>query len=94
MSGAKKVGPAAEHIVETEIDGEISLYNPTSDQVMVLNRTATDIWLLSDGEHTLAEMTALLALAYGVEAGEISDDVEKAVADFEENGFLNNGAIG
>lgn len=87
------MGPAADHIVETDVDGEISLYNPTSDQVMVLNQTASDIWLLSDGEHTLAEMTGLLASAYGVEPSEIKDDVEKTVADFKENGFLSNGAM-
>lgn len=93
MSGAKRVGPAHDHIVETEIEGEISLYDPTSDQVMVLNGTASDIWLLSDGEHTLKEMVELLAGAYQVEPSEIRDDVEKTVADFVENGFLNNGGV-
>lgn len=91
MSGAKRVGPACDHIVETEIEGEISLYDPTTDQVMVLNGTASDIWLLSDGEHTLSEMIDLLASAYQVEPSEIKDDVEKTVSEFVDNGFLSEG---
>lgn len=91
MSGAKRVGPACEHIVETEIEGEISLYHPGTDQVMVLNETASDIWLLSDGEHTLPEIVDLLARAYQVESNDIREDVEKAVADFVQNGFLRDG---
>lgn len=88
------MGPARDHIIETEIEGEISLYDPSTEQVMVLNRTATDIWLLSDGEHSLEEMTQLLAKAYGVESSDIREDVEETVSSFIENGFIANGDTG
>lgn len=94
MGGAKRVGPGKGHIIETEIDGEISLYDPTTDQVMVLNQTASDIWLLSDGEHTLDELTDLLAQAYGVAPEEIEHDVETTVAQFAESGFIDSGGPG
>ena len=94
MAGVERVGPAKGHIIETEIDGEISLYDPSTEQVMVLNRTASDIWLLSDGEHTLDEMTELLANVYGVESAAIRNDVEEAVSSFIENGFIANGETG
>jgi hypothetical protein len=61
---------------------------------MVLNRTASDIWLLSDGDHTLEELTNLLANAYGVESAEIRNDVEETVSSFIENGFMANGETG
>lgn len=94
MAGEQRVGPARDHIIETEIEGEISLYDPSTEQVMVLNRTATDIWLLSDGEHSLEEMTQLLAKAYGVESSDIREDVEETVSSFIENGFIANGDTG
>ena len=94
MAGAEHVGPAKDHIIETEIEGEISLYDPSTEQVMVLNKTASDIWLLSDGEHTLQEMTDLLANAYGVESVEIRKDVEETVSSFVENGFIADGETG
>lgn len=88
------MGPARDHIIETEIEGEISLYDPSTEQVMVLNRTATDIWLLSDGEHSLEEVTHLLAKAYGVESSDIREDVEETVTAFIESGFIANGEPG
>ena len=94
MGAAKRVGPQADHIIETEIDGDISLYDPQTEQVMVLNRTASDIWLLSDGEHSLTEIVVLLANVYDVPAESIRDDVEATVASFIESGFLSNGDQG
>jgi len=61
---------------------------------MVLNATATDVWLLSDGEHTLLEMVELLARAYGVEPDDIRDDVEETISSFIENGFISDGGTG
>ena len=95
MARAKRVGPQTDHIIETEIDGDISLYDPQTEQVMVLNRTASDIWLLSDGEHSLTEIVVLLANAYQVKSEAIRGDVEATVASFIESGFLlSNGEQG
>ena len=83
-----RIGPPAAHILETEIGAEISLYDPKSDSVLVLNETASDVWRLCDGEHTLDELVELLAGAYGVESGSIQSDVEQAVSTMIGEGFL------
>jgi hypothetical protein len=85
---ASRIGPPPPHILETEVGGEISLYDPRSDAVLVLNQTASDVWRLSDGEHTLEEMVALLAVAYGLNSDDIQIDVELAVQNIIGEGFL------
>ena len=85
---AARIGPPPAQILETEIDGEISLYDPHSDSVLVLNQTASDVWRLSDGEQTLEEIVELLAAAYQVRPDDIRRDVEGAVGNIIEKGFL------
>lgn len=83
-----EVGPPRAHLLETEVDGDISLYDPTSERVTVLNGTASDVWRLADGEHTVAEITDLLASSYGVEPASIAPDVLAVVTRFIEAGLL------
>lgn len=84
------IGPPPAHILETVVDDDISLYDPRSEQVLVLNGTASDIWRLSDGEHDIEGMTLLLAEAYGVEPEAIRDQVVETIRTFTESGFLPN----
>ena len=83
-----KVGPPFAHLLETEVDGDISLYDPSSERVTVLNGTASDIWRLADGEHTVAEITNLLANSYGMEPASIAPDVLAVVTQFIEAGLV------
>lgn len=87
----KAVGPVKPHILETEIDAEISLYDPRREQVTVLNETASDIWRLVDGERGLDEITELLASAYGVPRAEIVRDVTNTVSRFAKAGLIDSG---
>jgi hypothetical protein len=75
-------------LIETEIGDEISLYDPIRERVTVLNLTASDLWRLADGEHSLSEVVDLLARAYGVEASEIRDEVAATVARLQAEGLL------
>jgi hypothetical protein len=77
------------NIVEERVDNEICLYQPSTDDVVVLNATATDIWELIDGATSLAQLTSELATAYGVAHLEIADDVARAVADLLRQGFID-----
>ena len=88
MTGSRRVGPPASHILETDVDGDISLYDPKTESVTVLNGTASDVWLLCDGEHTVSEIIHLLALSYEIDESEIVADVERAIRDFTEAGLL------
>lgn len=89
MSGDKKVGPPVPQILETEVDGEISLYEPGSESVTILNGTASDVWMLCDGEHSTEEIVSLLASSYGIDADQIRDEVTRAIDEFVEAGLLS-----
>ncbi len=90
MMTENKVGPPTSKILETEVDGEISLYNPTNEQVTILNGTASDVWLLCDGQHTPDEIVSLLARSYQVDEDEIKDEVADAIEEFQEAGLLSS----
>jgi hypothetical protein len=84
------VGPPRRHILETEVDGDVTLYDPESERVTVLNGSASDVWRLADGGHTLAEVIELLAKAYQTEANSISDEVEQTVRRFADAGLIED----
>ncbi len=79
MTESVLVGPPNRDVLETEIDGDISLYHPKTEQVTVLNATASDIWRLADGERDADEIVRLLASAYGVEPVDIASDVHQTI---------------
>lgn len=84
----QRVGPPAQQVLETELDGEISLYNPATEQVTILNGTASDVWLLCDGEHTVEEITELLASSYEMTEEDIKGDVTSTIDRLYESGLL------
>ena len=90
MAGSLTVGPPASHIIETEIDDDVSLYDARAERVVVLNTTASDIWRLADGEHTVDQIVDLLADAYSTSADFIRPDVEQVVTSLIDDGLLQN----
>lgn len=75
-------------LVESEIDGDISLYNPHTETVTVLNTTASDVWRLCDGDHSSDEIIGLLAAAYGVDRTAIATDVSSALEGLKRSGLI------
>lgn len=88
---AAKVGPPAAHIVESEVDGRISLFDPQSQEVSMLNDTASDVWRLCDGSSTIDQVVELVAKAYGVEPDAVEDEVKATVTTFYDKGLLAGG---
>jgi hypothetical protein len=88
--GRTLVGPPASHILETEVKGDLSLYDAEQEKVLVLNSTATDVWLLCDGEYTVDRIVELVAAAHGQKAAVVRDDVETTIRQFLEEGFLSS----
>ena len=86
-----QLGPARTYIIESEIGDEISLYDPTTERVVVLNTTASDVWRLADGEHTIPEVVAMLARAYQVDPASIRDEVHSTVERLIEEQLLEGG---
>lgn len=82
------IGPPPLHIIETEVRGDISLYDAQNERVLVLNGTASDVWRLCDGEQTADEIVQLLATAYRVPAQQITLDVRRTIRQLIEEGFL------
>jgi hypothetical protein len=89
LTSNEKVGPPAPHLLETEVDGDVSLYDPTTESVTILNGTASDVWALCDGEHTVEEVTTLLAASYGTTESAIAEDVEKTIRRLRDSGLLS-----
>lgn len=83
-----RIGPATPGVTEVELDGQVCLYSPAGEQVVVLNGTASDVWRLADGEHTLAQLVDLLAGVYGCDPQSIADDVRAAVHAFRQAQLL------
>ena len=88
MGQKTMVGPPRAHLLEIEVDGDISIYDPRTEQVTVLNSTASDIWRLADGTYDVDEITGLLAAAYGVSPEEIETEVRETVDRLSGQGLL------
>ena len=88
MTTESLVVVASSSVIETELDGDISIYDPTRESVTVLNSTASDIWRLADGEHTVDQIVDLLAGAYQVEPEAIRQQVKDAVQELVDGGLL------
>jgi hypothetical protein len=71
-----------------QLDGEMILYHPSETKILYFNQTASLIWQLCDGERTPAEMIRLLSESYPESAGEIADDVQSTLQQFEEQGCV------
>jgi hypothetical protein len=71
-----------------ELDGDISLYHPGTGRAVVLNGTASDVWRLLDGRHTVEQVVDVLAGAYRTEPAAIRPDVERVIAELAGHGFL------
>jgi hypothetical protein len=75
--------------LEADIGTELSLYDPTTERVVVLNQTASDVWRLLDGYTSTERIVDLLATVYGTDADAIREDVESVLTKFEEEGLVD-----
>lgn len=90
---ARTVGPPRPTVQALELDGDISLYDSATSQALVLNATASDVWRLLDGEHTVDEIVELLATAYLVSSALIRPDVVRIVGELTAAGLLASGPV-
>ena len=71
-----------------EIDGRISVYSPSTQELVSLNETASDVWRLCDGQHPLGQIVELLARSYSVSVEAIADQVARTVDELVSLGLL------
>ena len=65
----RKKGVASERVEQTLI------YNPRTKEHHILNETAGRIWELSDGRHTVEEITEMLCKEFDAPVNEAKKDV-------------------
>ena len=75
-------------VTEVEVDGRISVYSPSTQQLVALDETASDVWRLCDGDHDLPTIIRLLASSYRVQPGHVADDVTRTIGEFVTLGLL------
>ncbi len=67
------------------LDNELLLYHPTETQIFYFNQTASLIWQLCDGQHSISEIIELLIEAYPDATDTIPTDVTATIQQFEEH---------
>lgn len=87
MSGVR-VGPPADGLVQSEVDGRVQLLSPVTIEACLLDGPASDVWRLCDGASTLDEIVEALAGSYGVEPDLIRADVRATIADLQARRLL------
>jgi PqqD family protein of HPr-rel-A system len=76
-------------LVFRRLDEEWVVYDPKTEQLHVLNRTAAAVWACLTGDATVAEIVETMHQGYGDKAPRrVEDDVRGAIASFAEKGLL------
>ena len=70
------------------IDGELLLFHPGETKIMYCNQSASLIWRLCDGQHTVEEIASLLSQAFPEAADTIPAEVEATLRQFHEHGAI------
>ncbi|MFQ6056465.1 MAG: PqqD family protein [Methanosarcinales archaeon] len=71
-----------------ENDGETILYKSNTDSTHVLNKTASIIWYLCDGQHNIQEIAVKIAKRYNADENKILKDVREAIDEFRKLDLL------
>ncbi len=70
------------------LDGELLLYHPGQTQILYCNQSASLVWQLCDGRHTVEDIIALLRAAFPAAADTLAADVENALRQFQQHGAI------
>ncbi|MFN8459218.1 MAG: PqqD family protein [Anaerolineae bacterium] len=70
------------------LDGELLLYHPGQTQILYCNQTASLIWQLCDGQHTVQEIIDLLSAAFPAAKDTIAADVMTTLSQFQQHGAI------
>ncbi len=68
-----------------ELDDEILLYHPGNNKTLYINKSASIIWQLCNGEHSVAEIIQMIAEAYPSATDGLEKDVLDTLTRLSEN---------
>ncbi len=72
-----------------EIDGELLLYSPASTRSIYLNTSASVIWQLCSGEHSVEQIITLIQESYPEARDSVATDVLKTIDEFVESDAIS-----
>jgi len=80
-------------IMIRDLDEETMLYDPDTNHVHILNKTALLIWQFCDGRHSIEDIVKIIARACFLIPGEkdenrIKQDVRAIINEFEVQGMV------
>lgn len=81
-------GDAEEGLRVHDLDGELTIYDPLTNQALVLNETATRAWLLADGTLFESQIVRILAEDHGVAGASIEVEVHRLFDELADLGVL------
>ena len=79
----------APEVLTAELDGEAVLYHPHTGTAVVLNATATLVWLSLDGAESLESLALRLAQRFGADLDQVRAEVLEVVRGFGQSGLLD-----
>jgi hypothetical protein len=94
MSAQRRIRRSDLPVLEFDADGALSLYRSGSEDAVVLNSTASEIWRLTEQEQTLETIVQAVADAHDVEPDAIRVDVEATVDSLRAAGLLQSAPNG
>lgn len=72
-----------------ELDGQIVVFDPTAQELLSFNSTATMVWMLCDGQTTFGEIVECLCSSYALSPEAIRADVEELLLQWIERRLLS-----
>jgi hypothetical protein len=79
----------SKNVIFRKIENEILLLDQYTKQYHILNETAAIIWDLSDGYHTISEITEAICNQYNDTVDVIEEDVIQTLKGLEKLGLIN-----
>jgi PqqD family protein of HPr-rel-A system len=81
---------ARDGLTVLELDGEAVVYDEETGNLHYLNPTATVVFTLCDGTATASELSADVADAYGIPAGEVEPQLRRLLRQLKRIGLLES----
>lgn len=78
--------------MEQPVDDELILFNPATETYFTLNRSAREVWELSNSTHTLDEIAKELANRYDMAPAALLEDVTAIVESFRDANLIQYSA--
>jgi PqqD family protein of HPr-rel-A system len=77
-------------VLELDMGDGFVLYNHEADLVHSLNRTASIVWQLCEGDTTVQELASEIAEAYALDVQALEGQLAQLIAEFEALGLVHD----